>query len=127
MNKIKGKNKILVIEDDKFLKKIYQTKLAFEGYEATIASNGEEGLEAIKRDKPDLILLDLLMPIKNGFEVLEEINKDKSLSSIPVIVASNLGQEADRQRIEGFGVKDFIVKSDITIQGIIDKIKKLLV
>jgi len=126
MPKTEKKFKILVIEDDKLLKKIYQTKLAIEGYDAVIASNGEEGLEMAKEFKPDLILLDLLMPIKTGFEVLEDISKNKTLKSIPIIVATNLGQEADRQRISHFGVKDYIIKSDITIQGIIDKISNIL-
>lgn len=123
---INKKNKILVIEDEKFLKKIYQTKLTLEGFIPILASNGEEGLEAIKKEKPDLILLDLIMPVKTGFEVLEEIKKNKNLKNIPIIVASNLGQEDDRKRVLELGATEFIIKSDSTIQGIIDKIRTLL-
>lgn len=126
MAEINKKYKILVIEDEKFLKKIYQTKLTLEGFIPILASNGEEGIEAIKKEKPDLILLDLIMPVKTGFEVLEEIKKNKNLKSIPVIVASNLGQEDDRKRVLELGAKEFIIKSDSTIQGIIDKIRTYL-
>jgi DNA-binding response OmpR family regulator len=122
----KKKYKILVIEDDKFLKKIYQTKLTLEGYLPILASNGSEGLEAIKNEKPDLVLLDLIMPVKTGFEVLEEINKNKNYKSIPIIVASNLGQDDDQKRVMELGARDYIIKSDTTIQGIINKIKELL-
>lgn len=123
---INKKNKILVIEDEKFLKKIYQTKLTLEGFIPILASNGAEGLDAIKKEKPDLILLDLIMPVKTGFEVLEEIKKNKSFKSIPVIVVSNLGQEDDKKRVLELGAQEFIIKSDSTIQGIIEKIRVLL-
>ncbi len=126
MAKAQKKNKILVVEDDKFLKKIYETKLSLEGFLPVIASNGAEGLELIKKEKPDLVLLDLIMPLKTGFEVLDEMSKNKIFRTIPVIVATNLGQEEDRKRVMELGVKDYIIKSDTPIQGIIDRIKKIL-
>lgn len=125
----KNKNqltKILVVEDDFFLIKVMQTKLINEGYQVEIAADGVLALEALKRFMPDLILLDLVMPRKDGFEVLEEMSKDKKLSKIPVIVLSNLGQDSDVERVKVYGVKDYLVKSDISIDSVIDKVKSTL-
>jgi len=118
--------KVLIIEDDRFLSKIYASKLSKEGIEADFALDGEEGLEKAKAGKPKLILLDLIMPKMDGFAVLEAMAADASLKKIPVIVLSNLGQDEDIERAKKLGAKDFLVKSDSSIQAVVEKIKTYL-
>lgn len=116
--------KVLVVEDDYFLAKIYKIKLAKENIDAEISSDGEEALALIKKEKPALILLDMVLPGMSGFEILEEIRKDDSLKKIPVIILSNLGQDADIERGRELGVIDYLVKSDISIHDVVKKIKE---
>jgi len=118
--------KVLIIEDDKFLSRIYATKLNKEGIEADFSLNGEEGLKKMKEISPTLVLLDLIMPKLDGFSVLEAIQKDSSLKKIPVIVLSNLRQEEDVKKAKLLGAKDFIVKSDASIQDVVAKIKSYI-
>lgn len=118
--------KVLIVEDDKFLAKIYKTKLEKEGIDVDFANDGVEGLKKMANDKPKLILLDLIMPKMDGFEVLEAMKKDSELKKIPVLILTNLGQEEDKDRGLNLGAKDFIVKSDASIQEVVDKIKKYL-
>jgi len=120
----KKPTKILVAEDDKFLSKIYSEKLKELGYQVFIAMDGDEAIAIIKRDKPNLVLLDLIMPKKNGFEVLEEINKTAALKKIPVIVASNLGQESDIEKAKNLGAVDYLIKADTSFDDILKKIEK---
>ncbi|MBU2612853.1 response regulator [Patescibacteria group bacterium] len=121
MAETKGK-KILIAEDDKFLAKAYEAKLEKSGFEVTIAKDGEEALRMMKETKPDLVLLDLVMPVKNGFEVLEEISKDATLKKIPIIIVSNLGQEADVMHGKELGVADYLVKAEYSLQQVTDLI-----
>ncbi|MFH1632233.1 MAG: response regulator [bacterium] len=118
--------KVLIIEDDKFLSKIYATKLKKEGIDADFALDGVEGLKKMREDKPSLILLDLILPKKDGFAVLEEMKADPKLKGIPVLILSNLGQESDIERGKKLGAKEFIVKSDTSIQEVISKIRGTL-
>ena len=118
--------KVLIIEDDRFLSKIYASKLSHEGIEADFALDGAEGLKKMKVSKPKLILLDLIMPKKDGFAVLEEMQSDASLKHIPVIVLSNLGQDEDILRAKKLGAKDFLVKSDSSMHEVLGKIKSYL-
>ena len=118
--------KILVVEDDKFLMSTYRLKLQAADFETKFASNGEEALEILNNFKPDLILLDLIMPIKDGFSTLEEIKANPVLSKIPVVVASNLGQPEDISKSKKLGALDYIVKRDVTLSDLINKIKKYL-
>lgn len=122
----KKKGKVLVVEDDFFLIKVFQTKLANEGFEVEIAADGILAFDVLKRFSPDLILLDLVMPRKDGFEVLEDLSKDKKLVKIPVIVLTNLGQESDVDRVKKYGVKDYLVKSDISIDKVVEKAGEVL-
>lgn len=115
--------KILVAEDDKFLIKVYEAKFSKAGFEAKITQDGEEALEVLKSFVPDIILLDLMMPKKDGFQVLKELKSDPKLKSIPVIVTSNLSQPEDKKKAIELGAKDYIVKSDTPIQEIIEKLK----
>ncbi len=118
--------KVLIIEDDKFLCKIYATKLTKEGIDAEFGLDGTEGMEKMRAHKPNLILLDLIMPKMDGFAVLEEMKADTSLKKIPVVVLSNLGQESDIAKAKKLGAKDYIVKSDTSIQDVVKKIKSYL-
>jgi DNA-binding response OmpR family regulator len=118
--------KILVAEDDKFLIKVYESKLFKEGYIVKISTNGEEALKDIKEMKPDLILLDLIMGKKNGFEVLAEMQKDSELRKIPVIILSNLGQDEDLKKGLDLGAHDYIIKSNASISEVVEKIERQL-
>lgn len=116
--------KLLVVEDDKFLSNAYKIKFTKAGFEVVLVTDGQEALTALQTFTPDIILLDLMMPIKDGFAVLESIKKDGRLKNIPVIVASNLGQKEETERALGLGASDFIIKSDLSLESIIDKINK---
>ena len=99
--------KILLIEDEKIMIDLLQRKLTLEGYEVSVAKNGEEGLKLMKENKPDLILLDIIMPKKGGFEVMEEMQKDKDLKKISVIIISNSGQPVELDRAQKLGARDW--------------------
>ena len=117
-------SKILLIEDDQFIVKMYKTKLELEGFEVVTAANGEEGLQKLAEAKPDLILLDLMMPKMDGFEFLRNMKrmKDDKLHTT-TIVFTNLGQEPDVQEAKELGVSDYLIKADTTPQLVVDKIK----
>lgn len=114
--------KILVVEDDQFLANAYKLKLTKTGYDVQVASDGKEAIDLMKEYVPDIILLDLIMPNMDGFVALENIKKDDRLKNITVIVASNLGQKEDIERAKALGADDFIIKSNVSIGEIIDKI-----
>jgi DNA-binding response OmpR family regulator len=118
--------KILLIEDDKFLRELMSRKLMALDYDVSVAVNGEEGLQKIKDEKPDLVLLDLILPGINGFEVLERAKNDPETVTIPVIILSNLGQGEDIERGLKLGAKDFLVKAHFTPQEIVEKLKNYL-
>lgn len=118
--------KVLIVEDDEHISKVYEIKLAKEGIHSVLAKNGEEAVAMIARVKPALILLDLMLPKKDGFSVLEEIKKNPELESIPVIVLSNLGQQSDQDRALALGAREYLVKVDYPIQEIINKVKTYL-
>ena len=118
--------KVLVAEDDKFLIKAYSAKLAKEGFAVILATNGNEATAKTKIEHPDVILLDLVMPEKNGFDALYELKQDETTKDIPVIITSNLSQETDIKRGKDLGAADYLVKSDTPIQEIVGKIKQVL-
>ncbi len=118
--------KILIVEDDKFLRELIARKLRNEGYEVLEAVDGEEGLKKIKEIKPDLILLDLILPGIDGFEVLAKKKEDPQIEKIPVMLLSNLGQREDVERGLRLGAVDYLVKANFTPQEIIEKVKNLL-
>ena len=117
---------ILIIEDDKFLRELIVQKLLREGYEISEALDGEEGIKKIKEEKPDLILLDLILPGIDGFEVLSQMREESRLSSIPVIILSNLGQKEDVEKGMKLGAVDYLIKAHFTPGEIIEKIRKAL-
>jgi DNA-binding response OmpR family regulator len=118
--------KILVVEDETFLVKIYAVKLKKEGYDVSIANDGEAAVKMAADVKPDLILLDLILPKMNGFEALEKIRANAENKKTPVIVLSNLGQEEDIKRAESLGADDYLVKANFSIQDIVTKIRETL-
>lgn len=118
--------KILVIEDDTMLNKIYQTKLGILGYQVAAAYDGEEGLKKIETEKPNIVLLDLMLPKKNGYEVLGAVKSNQAVSNTPIILLSNLGQEEDVRRGLTLGAVDFLVKSNSKLETVINRIESIL-
>ena len=118
--------KILIIEDDKFLRELISRKLQEEGYEISEAIDGAEGLKKAKEEKSDLILLDLILPGMDGFDVLSKLKEDAAISSIPVIILSNLGQKEDVEKGFKLGAIDYLVKAHFTPGEILEKIRKVL-
>ena len=118
--------KILVVEDDKYLSGAYKVKLLKMGFEVKTAADGEEALAALTEFVPDLILLDLVMPRKDGFATLEEIKKNDKWKSIPVLIATNLGQKEDVERGMKLGAIDYLVKTDTSVDDFVNKVKSIL-
>ena len=122
----KKKKKILLAEDDKFIQKAYEDGFKRNGFDVIIASDGSEAMEKIRKDSPDIVLLDLIMPKKNGFDVLKEIRGDKSLKSIPVLILSNLGQDSDINKCKKIGATDYLVKADYSMSEVVSKINNYI-
>ncbi|MBU0667736.1 response regulator [Patescibacteria group bacterium] len=121
----KGK-KIVVAEDDKFMAKVYREKLRDEGFEVEIAFDGVEAVDKITKNKPSLVILDMIMPKKTGFDVLKEIKANPETKDIPVIILSNLGQASDFDKGKKLGAIDYIIKGDESFKSVMEKIKKHL-
>ncbi len=118
--------KVLLIEDDKFLSDMYVTKFSKLGYRIETAYDGEEGIRKIKKIKPNIILLDIRLPLKDGFEVLREAKKDQKTKDIPVILLTNLGQKEDIEEGLKLGAIDYLIKAQFTPQEVVDKVKKII-
>ena len=118
--------KILIVEDDKFLRELIARKLAKENFEVAEAADGEEGIKKAKEEKPDLVLLDLILPGIDGFEVLSKIKEDEATQKIPVIVLSNLGQKEDVERCMQLGAVNYMIKAHFTPVEIIEKVEAVL-
>jgi len=116
--------KILLVEDEEIMIGLLQRKLTQEGYEISVARDGEEGLKTMKEIKPNLILLDIIMPKMGGFEVMEEMAKDEGIKDIPVIVISNSGQPVELDRAQKLGAKDWLIKTEFDPQEVVDKVVK---
>lgn len=121
-----AKQRVLLVEDDGFLASIYAQKLEVEGYDVSFATNGEDGLKLALKDKPDLILLDLLMPKMDGFEMLERLKADEALKAIPVLVLSNLGQKEDVERVIKLGAAGYVIKAHSLPHETVKRIKEIL-
>ncbi len=118
--------KILLIEDEEVIIRLLNRKLSGIGYEVVLAMDGEEGLEKMREQRPDLVLLDIIMPRKGGFEVLEEMKKDKNLFDIPVVIISNSGQPLELERAKKLGVSDWLVKAEFDPKEVVEKVKKYI-
>ena len=118
--------KILLVEDDRSLARLYEAKLQKEGYTVEIAADGEECLEKVGDYQPDLILLDIIIPKIDGFEVLKRIKADKKLQDIPIILLTNLGQDEDIQKGEQLGADVYLIKANLTPSEMIQKVRGVL-
>lgn len=118
---------ILIVEDDTILRDLISQKLKKDNnYEIVEAVDGEEGLKKAKEEKPDIILLDLILPGIDGFGVLEQIKKDPEIDKIPVVILSNLGQKEEIEKGMSLGATDFLIKAHFTLSEIVAKIKTIL-
>jgi DNA-binding response OmpR family regulator len=123
---INNKPTVLLIEDDPFLSSVLRLKLEKESFKVVRAADGDEALNFLSEQgvKPDLILLDLILPKKNGFEVLETIRQDPLLEKLPVIIISNLGQPSDIERGKALGIIDYFVKARLSVEELVNKVKQ---
>lgn len=118
--------KILIIEDDPFLSEMYLTKFQESGFKVEIAVNGQEGIEKIIKTRPDLILLDIVLPKTDGFEVLKKVKGDKDLKKIPIVLLTNLGQKNEVEKGLALGADEYIIKAHFTPTAVVAKVKELL-
>ena len=118
--------RVLVAEDDALLSSFLVKRLQVEGYETRAAYDGQATIDAVKNWKPDLLLLDILMPVKDGYDVLAEMRADSAVASTPVLVVSNLSADQDIQRAKEFGVKYFVTKADTTPEAVAQKVRDML-
>ncbi len=121
-----NKKTILMIEDDAFLRNLYRDKIEKEGFEFIEAANGLEGMNKIKNEGPDLVLLDILLPMKSGFDVLEEMNDSGLISEIPVIILSNLKQSGDIEEGRRLGAADYFIKSETNFTELLERINSFI-
>ncbi len=118
--------KILIVEDDSFLSSLASGRLEKEGYKVSVATDGIQALKMLETDIPDLILLDIIMPGMNGFEVLKKVKADSKYNKVSIIIFSNLGQEHEIEEAKGLGADDFLIKAQFTLKEVVDKINALL-
>jgi CheY-like chemotaxis protein len=117
---------ILVVEDDPLMARMYQKIFTFEKYDVTLAGNGEEGLEKVRSVKPDIVLLDIMMPKMNGLQALEKLKSDPETKQIPVIMLTNLAGEKDAEKALMKGAVKYIVKSQHEPKEVVKMVKEIL-
>ncbi len=122
----KTKKTILLVEDEKDLREIYKTKLMFDGYRVITADSGREAINLALRQKPSLILLDVILPQKDGFEVLKELKANSKTKDIPVVILSNLGQDWEIKKGEKLGATKFLTKANFTPKEVVKIIEDIL-
>jgi len=118
--------KILIIEDEDIIIEVLEKKLKEAGYETDIARDGKKGIEKAKEVKPDLILLDIMMPVMDGFEVMENMNKDEELKDIPVLIVSNSGQPVELNRARELGADDWLIKTEFDPIEVLEKVRRII-
>lgn len=118
-----GKKKIMIVEDDSFVMDIYRTKLTEAGFDVIEATNGMEAMKKIENHKPDLMLLDIVMPYMDGLEVLKKVKEDGRFKEVPIILLTNLSQKEDITKGLGLGASDYLIKSHFTPSEVLEKIK----
>src|SRR3989339_693948 len=117
---------VLLVEDDVFLSGIYQKKFEMEGYKVSLADNGEKALLEVKKKKPNIVMLDILLPKLDGFAVLAKLKADPEVKDIPVILLTNLGQKDDVEKGLQMGASDYLIKAHFKPSEVVDKIKQVL-
>lgn len=120
------KTRILIIEDDPVLGSVITDKLNASGYDASLVTDGAVGIETIRKTHPDIVLLDILIPTKNGYEVMEEISRDESIKNTKVVIISNSGQPVEIERMIKLGAKDYLVKAQFTPEEVLAKVRAQL-
>lgn len=118
--------RILLVEDDDALANVYLTRLQSEGFDVRRVANGEDALAASISYKPDLVLLDVMMPKVSGFDVLDILRNTPETANLKIVILTALSQESDKQRAISLGVDDYLVKSQVVISDVIDRIKQHL-
>jgi two-component system phosphate regulon response regulator PhoB len=126
MNVQPGSSQVLIVEDDRFLRRVHEVGLRQRGYTVLTAADGEEGLRVARAERPDVILLDLVMPKLQGFEVLRLLKADAATQGIPVIVLSSLGGAADVQAALKHGAVSYVVKGNLSVQTLVSKVQEAL-
>lgn len=121
-----NQKRILLVEDDVFLAGIYKKKFEVEGFKISVSDNGKKGLDDAKKNPPDLILLDVLLPKMDGFTVLKELKSDPATKEIPVILLTNLGQKDDVEKGIESGAEDYLIKIHFKPSEVVDKVRKVL-
>lgn len=121
-----NKKAILLVEDDEFLAELYATKLNLEGFKVALASDGDRGLKALKESKPDLVLLDIILPKMDGFELLKKMKADKNLKDVPVILLTNLSQKDEVKKGLELGANDYLIKAHFMPSEVVKKIKQTI-
>ena len=122
----KKQKKILLVEDEEDLREIYRTKFNKDGYEVLVADSGVKAIDLAVQKRPDLILLDVILPDKDGFAVLEELKAKVETKEIPIIIFSNLGQDWEVKRGQELGAIKFLIKSNITPQEVVKVVEEVL-
>lgn len=120
------KSRVLIIEDDAVLGSVITEKLNASGYDASLVTDGAIGIETIRATHPDIVLLDILLPTKNGYEIMEEISRDESIRGIPVVIISNSGQPVEIERMIKLGAKDYLIKAQFTPEEVLEKVRTQL-
>lgn len=115
--------RILLVEDDDAIANVYQTRLLGEGFDVRRVTNGEDALAAALSYKPDLVLLDIMMPKVSGFDVLDILRNTPETANLKIIMLTALSQDSDKERAESLGVDDYLVKSQVVIADVIERIK----
>lgn len=118
--------KVLITDDDQFYRKIYKHKFELLKHQTELAENGEEALEKMKSFKPDVVLMDIMMPKMNGYDVLDAMQKDDEVKDIPVIMLTNLSSGQDTNVAREKGAKDCLIKSDLTPDEVVEKVEEVL-
>ena len=120
------KRRILLCEDDRFLRKAAEARLRQHGFTVLTAVDGEESVRLAREEVPDLVLLDLIMPKMQGFEVLRRLKADALTAAIPVVVLSNLGQERDMQQAKELGAVAYFIKADLSLEDLVREVEAVL-
>lgn len=123
---MENKKTILMIEDDSFLRGLYRDKFEKEGFLFIEATSGIEGMNKIVNENPNLVILDLLLPMRGGFDVLEEMNNNGTIEKIPVIILSNLKQGTDIEEARRLGSKDYFIKSETNFSELLERVQEII-
>ncbi|MCI0566430.1 response regulator [bacterium] len=122
-NKKQDVKSVLIVEDENIILGLLEKKIAGAGYHVSVAHDGEEAMRKIKEEKPDLVLLDMILPKKDGFEILKDLHDGGTLPDLPIIVISNSGQRIEIDRMMGYGVRDYLIKINFNPSDVLEKVK----